>query len=73
MFSSMRVFSAMNMQDEEDDETLLVGFSAGALYKRADFLDKEEAAKSQCVFPPSSPHQRPNIHIGSAHPHQNRD
>jgi hypothetical protein len=37
----------MNMQDEEDDETLLVGFSAGALYKRADFLDKEEAAKSQ--------------------------
>jgi tetratricopeptide (TPR) repeat protein len=38
--------SAMYMQDEEDDETLLVGFSAGALYKRADFLDKEEAAKS---------------------------
>jgi len=36
----------MNMQEDEDDEMLLVGFSAGALYKRADYLDKEEAAKS---------------------------
>ena len=34
--------SAMDMNDDEEDETLLVGFSAGALYKRADFLDKEE-------------------------------
>ena len=38
--------SAMRMHEEEDEEMLLVGFSAGALYKRADFLDKEEAAKS---------------------------
>jgi tetratricopeptide (TPR) repeat protein len=37
--------SVMDMPDDEDDEMLL-GFSAGALYKRADFLDKEEAAKS---------------------------
>ena len=28
--------NAMHMHDEEDDEMLLVGFSAGALYKRAD-------------------------------------
>ena len=35
--------SAMDMDDDEDDETLLVG-CAGALYKRADFLDKEEVS-----------------------------
>ena len=35
--------SAMDMDEEEDDETLLVG-CAGALYKRTDFLDKEEVS-----------------------------
>ena len=35
----------MDMNDDEEDETLLVGFSAGALYKRADFLDKEEVVR----------------------------
>ena len=33
----------MQMREDEDDECL---FLEGALYKRQDFLDKEEAAKS---------------------------